>query len=655
MVIMHHVMALIAEIQGTAGYLEFGQKKHSSFLVRSISGSRICRGDALTSQVDKEALVSVGRHSISLSENRIVKAAMMQKQMSNLEEELRNTKARLAEKDASFEILKKRISELEDELEKTKQSESQMLESLMFQTRQIEQTKMDLEESKLDVMTLQEKLNKLQQGGRNGLSNNMDSSSLTIKALKDEVTKLRNQVKVANEANEKVRLSEEQVNHLKKEIERLHEELEVKTETYERLRVESEEHVLAWTSKEMGFITCIKKADEEIASLKHENHRLNEALYAAENTTRISREEGFKLRDILKQALNESSVAKEAANIARAENSELKDLLAEKEESVHFLTKENERLRINEVAARENVKEFKRLHAAKAEANKFYEEHTEVFNSPDSDLYEDHLDGRMTPRQMFNFEFDEFKAFNKDEEDMIFYHEDDNMAEIHLDDADPEKAEALKGSIFDTSASPKSEPQTPKSAKVQHRRSATGFDESSDLGEFEEVVTSVHGGISTHHHHQHHHHGEDGDDKGSYMYGLYNRKKLFRKIGELIVRKNNANNKKEGSIEEGKELAKGQDKEQGKEQGKEPAKEQGKEPTKEKEKGKEHAKEKGKEQGKEQAKEKGKEGKEHTKEKSKGQGKENTKEKSEGQGKEQANEQGKDKDQAKEQGKEQAK
>ncbi|XP_076892738.1 uncharacterized protein LOC143544535 [Bidens hawaiensis] len=629
-----------------SGYSEFGQKKHSSFLVRSISGSKICSA----SQVDKQALVSLDRHSICLSENRIVKAAMMQKQMSNLEEELRNTKARLAEKDASFKILKKRISELEDELEKTKQSESQMLESLMFQTRQIEQTKMDLEESKLDVMALQEKLNNLPQGGKNGLNNNLDASSLTIKALKDEVTKLRNQVKVANEgeekskkamddlvsalsevamessaANEKVRLSEEQVNHLKKEIERLHEELEVQTETSERLRVEFEEHVLAWTSKEMGFITCIKKADEENASLKHENHRLNEALFAAENTARISREEGFKLRDILKQALNESSVAKEAANIARAENSELKDLLAEKEESVHFLTKENERLRINEVAARENVKEFKRLLAAKAEANKFYEEHTEVFNSPDSDLYEDHLDGRMTPRQMFNFDFDEFKAFNKDEEDMMFYHEDDNIAEIHVDDADPEKAEALKGSIFDTSASPKSEPQTPESAKVQRRRSATGFGESSDLGQFEEVETSVHGGISTHHHHQHHHHGEDGDDKGSYMYGLYNRKKLFRKIGELIVGKNNTNNKKEGSMEEGKEHAKEQDKdkEQG-EQGKEPAKEQGKEPAKEKvnakEKGKEHAKEKGK-----------------------------------GQGKEQANEQGKDKEQTKEQGKEQVK
>ncbi|KAF5769388.1 hypothetical protein HanRHA438_Chr14g0658261 [Helianthus annuus] len=566
---------------------------------------------------------------------------MTQKQISDLEEELKK-------RDASIERFTKQIRDLENELEKTKQSESQMLESLMFQTQQIEQTKMDLEESKQDVIALQEKLDNLQAGGRNGFDRrgDMDSSSNT-KALRDEIAMLRKEVRIAQEAeerskkamddlasalsevamesssaSEKLRLSEEQAAHLKKEIERLHEELELQTETAERIRVESEEHVLAWTAKEMGFISCIKKADEDIASLKHDNHRLNEALVAAENTTRIAREEAFKLRDHVKQALNESSVAKEAATIAQAENTELKDLLAEKEESVHFLTKENERLRINEVAARENVKEFKRLLAAKAEANKFYEEHTDVFNSPDSMLYEDHLDGRNTPRQMFHFDFSEFKAFNKEDEDMMFYHEDDNVTEIVVDD-DPEKAEALKGSIFDTSVSPTSEPHTPESKGQQ--KAATGFEDLGGSSQLEEEEHSVHGGTSGHHHH--HHHTEDGDDKGSYMYGLYNRKKLFRKIGELIVGKNEA--KKEGSTEQGKEQAKEQGKEQAKEDGKEHAKEQGKEQAKEhgKEQGKEHAKEKEKEKGKEPGKEKGKEqakeqGKEDVKEQAKEHGKE---------------------------------
>lgn len=598
---------------------------------------------------------------VSVIQNRIVKAAMLQKQMTNLEEELKNTKerldesenernrvvaelreakelanaglsptkaeqvfselkslkdslsnskkeiesrdkqiasfskqlesakvfeAKLAERDASFDELTKRIRELEHQLEKTKQSESQMLESLMFQTQQIEQTKMDLEESKLEVITLHEQLENFQRGNRNvsrpsqsavsQRGNNFDTSRET-KALKEEIAILKNEVRSAIEAeenskkamdglasalrevateastaNEKLRLTEDQVKHLKEEVERLTEELELQIETSERLRVESEESLLAWTSKEMGFISCIKKADEETASLKHENNKLREALMGAENTTRIVREESFKLRDILKQALNEASVAKEASSIARAENSELKDLLAEKEESLHFLTKENERLRINEVAARENVKEFKRLLAAKTEADKHLDDnkHEDVFNSPLSSLYEDHLDGRITPNQAFAFDFDDTRSVNKEEEYYMCYKDEDHIAEIIVND-DPEKAEALKGSIFDTTASPRSEPHTPQS-KVQQRRSLTGHTDSGASGQSEEVENNLHCNSSNHSHgHNHNHdHMEDGEDKG-YLSSFYShgRKKLFRKINELVIGK--PHTKKDGTLEHG--------------------------------------------------------------------------------------------------------
>ncbi|KAK9949485.1 hypothetical protein M0R45_005003 [Rubus argutus] len=75
----------------------------------------------------------------------------------------------------------------------------------------------------------------------------------------------------------------------------------------------------------------------------------------------LSKEENSKLRDILKQALNEANVAKEAAAIARAENSQLKDSLEEREAALNFLTRENENYRVNEIAANENIKELKRL------------------------------------------------------------------------------------------------------------------------------------------------------------------------------------------------------------------------------------------------------------------------------------------------------
>ncbi|KAI3515671.1 hypothetical protein L1887_14573 [Cichorium endivia] len=469
--------------------------------------------------------------------------------MTDLEQELKNTKARLDEAERES---KKKIKELEDQVAKAQQSESKMLESLMFQTQEMMQIKMDLEESKLEVASLYERLenggNNTPRGNYNYNQNQHQQPSPETKALKDEIAKLKNDLKIAMESeekskkamdglasalqevateasmtNEKLRLTEEKLTDLTSEFQRLSEELEIQKETADQLRVESEESYLTWTAKEIGFVTCIKKSDEEAAAAKHENNRLKEALVSAESTTRIAREEAFKLRDILKQALNESNVAKEAANIARSENAELKDLLAEKEDALHFLTKENERLRINEVAARENVKEFKRLLAAKAEAEKFYDdkEHNDDFNSPLSSLYEDHLDARGTPRKTFSFDLDDLKVFNKDD-DLLYHDGEESVADIGIRE-DPEKAEALKGSIFDMSASPRSEPQTPRYV-LEHCRSTSV----ADAGGSGQVVQAEEGDNA----------GSSGHtEEGDYVHSYYSRKKLFKKIGELIVGK----------------------------------------------------------------------------------------------------------------------
>lgn len=645
--------------------MEFGQKKHSSALIRTISGSKFCRGDALASQVDKQALVSVDRKSISLSENRIVKAAMMQKQMGDLEEELKSTKERLdaAERernralaelketkalanrglspekaeqvflelkslkdelsksrkemearDKEIALLsesKKRIRELEDKLEKAEQSESHMLESFMLQTRQIEETKMDLEESKLEIAALQEKLENVEKnkGWKNeSMVDRRGNLEGETKALKDEIKKLKSEVQFATEAeenskmamdglasalrevameastaNEKLKSTEAELTQLKemlktqkdkykRRIDELENELELQKNTAEQLRSEAEEAHLAWNGKEMGFISCIRKADEESALSKHENNRLKEAIVAAENSAMTAKEEAFKLRDILKQAISESNVAKEAANMARSENSELKDLLAEKEDALHFLTKENERLRINEVAARENVKEFKRLLAAKAEVISKPpcddKDQADVFNSPLSSLYEDHLDGRTTPQQTFSFDLDDLKVFNKEEEKEPESDSDDNsMADLLVDAYDPEKAEALKGSIFDTAASPKSEPQTPR-PKSEHRRSSSVYNDPAGTTARAEEGENSHNESSSH--------TEETEDKSYYSYYTnytnytnitnISKKKLFRKIGDIMTLKIITTGKKDGPTE--------QTKEPGKEPAKEPAKEQ---------------------------------------------------------------------------------
>uniref|UniRef100_A0A5B7B477 WEB family protein n=1 Tax=Davidia involucrata TaxID=16924 RepID=A0A5B7B477_DAVIN len=232
--------------------------------------------------------------------------------------------------------------------------------------------------------------------------------------------------------------------------------------------------------------------------------------------TRKSREENHKLRDILKQALNEANVAKEAAGIARAENSQLKDCLTEKDEALDFLTRENERLRINETAAHENIKGLKRLLSSSSTELKIEDkEEGVVFKSPNP-MAEEREGGEKIN-----------KAFSFDLHDILNEHEnvDDEIAV-----EDPEKAEALKGSIFDTVVTPKSEPRTPKTA-FHHRRGSSFTDdgETTNSEDFDHLD------------------GTHFDDSENDRNSQRKRRALLRRFGDLIRRR--SFHKKEPSIE----------------------------------------------------------------------------------------------------------
>ncbi|KAB1200553.1 hypothetical protein CJ030_MR0G006957 [Morella rubra] len=197
--------------------------------------------------------------------------------------------------------------------------------------------------------------------------------------------------------------------------------------TAERLRIEAEDSLLAWNGKETGFVECIKIAEEERFAAQEESRRLLELLTAAEKKAIASKEETQKVRDILKQALNEANVAKEAAGIARAENYQLKDSLAEKEDVSDSVSQENERLRRNEAAAFENIRELKRL---------LSETITKEMKREDKDKSptKEHKDGDVMRR-----------AFSVNLGDQLKFHDKHETV-----DSDLGKYAALGGSMFDT-------------------------------------------------------------------------------------------------------------------------------------------------------------------------------------------------------------
>ncbi|KAH7859661.1 hypothetical protein Vadar_003892 [Vaccinium darrowii] len=425
--------------------------------------------------------------------------------LGGLKEELSNAKESEARTLGLLSDSKRRIEELEDEFERGKVSETKMYARLVSQTKKLEKTKTQLEESQLEVASLREKVevgackhedvdslkesleslrSELQLAKENlGRAQVGEKVAFTkAKKLVEDMNLLRNEMKLAlaaeekskkamddlalalkevateaNQAKEKLKVTEMELERVKQEAEELkvvargiedrykslldeqiNEKERVKN-TVERLRFEAEESLLAWNDKEIGFVNCIKRAEEERDLAQKENARLVESLKSTGNTTRVSREENFKLRDILKQALNEASVAKAAASIAREENARLQDSNAEKDENLDLLTRENERLRISEAAANESIKALKRLLSVSSKKE---------LKTEKGRKNEEGEDGRKRGRA-FSFDLSELNLPNgyKDANEEVL-------------DEDPVKAETLKGSIFDTAVdSPKSEPR----------------------------------------------------------------------------------------------------------------------------------------------------------------------------------------------------
>ncbi|MCD7455656.1 hypothetical protein HAX54_029049 [Datura stramonium] len=452
--------------------------------------------------------------------------------LRKLKEELSSAKENEANAMDLFSNFKKRVHELEAQVANRRLWESKILNSLASQTREFEQTKIELEESKVDISSLHKEIESLvdssEQNSRccdgscNGkialekelgclrfelglakvnlakIQEREKFASSKAKALSDEMHLVRNELKfatdaeeksqkalvdlalalkevtaAASEAKEKLSASQLELEQVKDEARQLKQmvrnteasyqklldeakkETDLYRETTDRLKLKFDESLLA--EKETGFINCIKKNEEEKALAQHEAAGLAKSLKAAEHMTRVAKREVYKLRSILKQAINEANAAKAVADLAREENIQLKDSIAEKEESICFLTQENEQLKINEVAAQENVKKLKWLLSLSSLKTVDKEQEGKQYEDPQGK-----------------------KTSNLNQSDLKLQHEQEDL-KSKIQDEDPEKVEALKGSTFNNE-SPKSEeePHTPK--QVSHHRTTSSSSSSDDGG-----------------------------------------------------------------------------------------------------------------------------------------------------------------------------
>ncbi|OAY84483.1 hypothetical protein ACMD2_15475 [Ananas comosus] len=325
-------------------------------------------------------------------EKRSTKVMEMQQQISQLRDELKREKEEKTLALEELTELKKRVSSsdrvrvLEKEVEKAKQSERKMLESLVSQTKQLEQTKISLEEAKLEIRNLEASASSASRSSRNLQTHLRNNGFSNAFAGEEEIKVLKNELKLATEAEEKsnkamddlaIALKEvtteanqvkgklsvkemelenakAEAKKLKASVEIMEEKLRLAREEAERLKLEADEAVAAWNERESGFIDCMKNSEDETNKLKQENMKLIES-------QRVVREENSKLRDILKQAVSEAAVVKEELEIARNENSHLKDILSEKENALQSIKQEYECIKVSEAAAQDSLKELKSM------------------------------------------------------------------------------------------------------------------------------------------------------------------------------------------------------------------------------------------------------------------------------------------------------
>lgn len=248
----------------------------------------------------------------------------------------------------------------EREIERAKDSERNMLESLIFQTKQLEQTKISLEEAKLEIRNLRNKEEEVEML-KTRVRFAIESEEKSKKAMDDMATALNDVSAEARQVKSWLSETESELQRTKSELEsatislkKTEDLLKLESEQTERLTFEKDESAIAWSEREKLFVSCMKESELEINKGKQENLKLIES-------QRVIREENARMREMLKQAVNEAATLKETLETERDENLRLKESILEKEKAFQTVKQDYECLQVSERSARDSLKELENM------------------------------------------------------------------------------------------------------------------------------------------------------------------------------------------------------------------------------------------------------------------------------------------------------
>ncbi|XP_074308478.1 uncharacterized protein LOC141643290 [Silene latifolia] len=493
--------------------------------------------------------------TIQSLQEQVDKFKKLESTLSEKDDEVKAIKEELSvlkEREGLISDSRKKVEELEAEVERSKETEAKLFESFVEQKDKLQEASLLIDKHKVEAASLREKMESEEKSDnaskekvatietksllneidflKNELKRAMEAEENKDKALEDLALALKEVVSECTQVKDKLLSTEQQLEAVKEEAANLKKMVKSTEGTYEALlrehkkendrltnivnrqRLEADESLLAWSGKEIEFVKCIRKAEDEKNATQVEYNKLMKSMREVEEASEKSKEEGKKLRDILKQALNEANVAKEAAGLARSENSYLQDALAEKDKALITLAQETERLRISEAEANESIKELKRVltSGSKKEVAKLEKESKELKKVAKKDCAADTSEKEHKERKLsstFSFDLNQFwpsipGLASKPSKEL-----DDEQVR--------EKDDALGGSIFDLVESPE------KDSPAYHRRASSpssSTDEDANLS-FEDEDAHF-------------------DDIETERNSQVKKKALLRRFGDLLKRKN---------------------------------------------------------------------------------------------------------------------
>ncbi|XP_031502499.1 WEB family protein At5g16730, chloroplastic-like isoform X1 [Nymphaea colorata] len=356
--------------------------------------------DAKNSESDAVDSAAAWKKKVELLEVEVTKAKSSEKTAN---ESVVSLLKQLEESNKFLQEAEAQIVSLTESIESLEMSLGKQQGDLKKSDQQIEAAKAEADSMANTIETLKKEIERLKEDKAQA-NENEEMIALKIQSLMEEKSKLSDELRVAREEEEKSKnamddlalalrevsmetnkvkeslaTTEDQLAEARSQIEDLKMVLQVTEEKYQVLVGEARKEVdhykdialkndlelqssrADWEEKELKFLSCMKKSEEEIMLLKEESDKLAGSFKAAVSEAQMAKEDGIQLQDSFGQLKAEADAARQATEDATHESLRLKEILHDKENELARINQENKDLHAREAAALEKIEELTKL------------------------------------------------------------------------------------------------------------------------------------------------------------------------------------------------------------------------------------------------------------------------------------------------------